>query len=149
MMVSLHSSEVFRLLLLPQIPWKQQTHQEVGCVRQRDRERVISVVRVFSARIDCVSVAMPLLRGSPCPCSRRRRHLQWLTLLRLFQKAEVVLFRQRPHVFTFAFASVSVVDLFSVIDGRNCALGCVCDFSLLNLEFAVFVVQSCDSLHQG
>ena len=33
-----------------------------------------------------------------------------------------------------------------MIDGRNYALGCVCDISLLNLEFAVFVVQSFDSL---
>ena len=49
-------------------------------------------------------------------------------------------------VFTLAFASISVIDLFSVIDGRSHALGCVCDIHLLNLEFAVFFVESFDWL---
>ena len=37
---ALRSGEIFRLLFAPSIPWKQQTHQDVGCVRQRGRGRV-------------------------------------------------------------------------------------------------------------
>ena len=34
-------------------------------------------------------------------------------------------------VFTLAFANISVIDLFSVIDGRNHALECICDIPLI------------------
>ena len=53
MMVSLHSSEIFPLLLLLRFHWKQQTHQEFGCVCQRGRGKSdplsSSAVRVFCA----------------------------------------------------------------------------------------------------
>ena len=148
-MVSLHSSEIFRLLLLLRFHGNNKLIRKlvvlVSVVVETwptDHFCSQSVLRVSS-------VAMPLLRVSPCPWSRRRRHLQWPTLLRLFQKADsfpqcLRVCLSLACVFTLSFASIPVIDLFSVIGGRNHALGCVCVIPLLNLKFAVFVVQSFD-----
>ena len=138
MMVSLHSGEIFRLLLLLRVHWNNKLIRRLGVF-------VSVVVEEWPTDHICSQSVLHVstVYQSPCLCSRSHHVEGWGCSVSPPTVANIV--EPVPFAWGCSVSTTSTclcqypftcvfTDLFSVIDGRNHALECVCDILLLYPE---------------